>query len=203
MSEDQGNRMPSVEEQSLLRGRLNFFLTATAFLIVAFAVVVTFIKRDNGEEVSHVLYLAHAINATGLYSALFFAMNDYMSAMIIEAAQGKQKEPSSALELAKGLIRSLVRVSYKPLPIKDRPGYVPGHIDTWLVPSFFTLFWIVVWFIVIPDHPSNVCEIWVPIAFGIGLPLLYIPLVNLLVRFEPRARYLFRFVFSPLRKWKS
>ena len=170
------------EEKELLNRRFHFFLIGTSFLIAAFAVAVTS-PKDGVVDSCQVLRLAHFVNAAGLYTALVFVLYNFYTASLI-SAQGQFHTP---FELIRRFFRDLWRFMTHPLDTNRT-----GHADTWLVPFGFAVFWIIVWFVVLPDR-------WVPGAFGIGLPLFILGLQQT-ISTQRRKAMLFITLLSPKGK---
>ena len=71
-------------------GRLNFFLISTAFLIGAFATVVTIGSKEENYDID---VLAHAIAAAGYYLALFFTVTNLLNANLLAGMQKNLMNP--------------------------------------------------------------------------------------------------------------
>jgi len=145
----------------LLFQRLNFFLVGTAFLITAFAAVVSsysFLKLLDCKLV----FLAHAISVVGFYLAVLFTSVNYLNTRAIrvrrEYIEGLEKGDSPKppvlthddkvkqlphrpgkilIELYKGLRDMFFN------PFKFSKDYPAPH--TWLIPLGFFIFWGIVW----------------------------------------------------------
>lgn len=175
-------------EVELLFQRFNFFLIGTAFLITAFATVV--VSQNLSVLPSHSLaILAHAIGAVSFYIAFFFTITNYANTRTIRALgdyiwgleKGDSPEPpflnlknkvsqpiDTPCSLIKKMGAELWSIFLSPFDFsKARPA---PH--TWLIPLGFVLFWIVVWFWILP------CRL-VPLICVIGIPLLYLGLSQL------------------------
>jgi hypothetical protein len=153
-------------EVELLFQRFNFFLIGTAFLITAFATVVSshyfaWLPYPN------LVWLAHAINAVGFYIAIFFTIANYLNTRVIrllgDYIRGLEagnyptpphlylKEETSRLsskrrELIKEICREVDSIILSPFDFsKLRPA---PH--TWLIPLGFIFFWFLVWLFILP-----------------------------------------------------
>jgi hypothetical protein len=165
---------------SLQYDRLNFFLAGTAFLIAAFAAVVTVGGRGNQYQI-HIL--AHAVNAVGYYLALFFFLTNFLNAAVLALIQEAIREPRTLLrqQNAFDVLAKIAETEWKLSKLKpsmlafvrDPIGFGKRQPSshTWIIPFLFSVFWLVTWFAVIRPY-------WIPSAFGVGLPLvaLLIPL---------------------------
>lgn len=142
--------------------RVNFFLIGTAFLITAFARVITYYDTltKPGFEI---MALANGINAVGFYLAVFFTVTNYWNAVIIRKMGKRKHQPDYTMRsLLKEMSEDLGSLIKKPFDISK--GHPAPH--AWLVPMGFCIFWLLIWFLVLPYN-------WIPIVFGIAIPFIY------------------------------
>ncbi len=154
--------------------RLNFFLAGTAFLIVAFAAVITVNKNTPVNYQLHIL--AHAINAVGCYLAFFFTFTNFLNGVFLKQVQDELMEDGMIVqEVPYRRLRDILKLEWKTGKLRqssieflrDPVGYGRDYpaSHTWLIPLLFLLFWLVTWFAVLRPY-------WIPSAFGIALPLV-------------------------------
>ncbi len=186
-------------QSDLLFHRFNFFLTGTAFLITAFAIIVVSDRLDSDATDGHLLILAHAVNAVGFYIALIFVIiNYFMTKVIAELRRyvldiegGEYVGPpltyiEGRLEdikerpLVCDFLRELGRLVWSPFGAGERN---PAP-HTWFIPLLFIIFWGFTWFAVLPwsEIPWVSRGLpWIPRIpiVGIVLPFLYLVILCL------------------------
>lgn len=168
-----------------LFSRFNFFLIVTAFLVAAF---VTIVVNDEADWTLNLL--RHAIAAVGFYMALFFTVTNYLNARFMTELQNWLEDGNEIIGIipyrlvyqikdrawkSANLLSDIKSILYDPIEYKGT--YAP---HTWILPLLFTLFWLIVWLTVVPFRfPHQGMQIWVPIIFGVILPLLYYAYTNI------------------------
>lgn len=168
------NKQERPLSEKIVLDRYNSFLVATAFLIAAFTAVAI-----RYTESCSLLLLANAVNAVGLYLAIYFTVANYHGALCTNADLGKENKYVIGRNSPHILLLGLLKYLLISFPIKPLSQKIPV-VHTWLIPFLFCLFWWVTWFVVLPDW-------WVPTAFGIGVPLLYLFTLGIISKFWGQA----------------
>jgi len=166
-------------EANLLFQRLNYFLIGSAFLVTAFS---TLVAVEHFNLTGPNLTLAYMINLTGFYLSLFFSFINYLNTRIIwhkhkfirdmESITEEKRENIKAftksedilveeiwnielkdnyLILLSNMIKesfSFIFRTYK----TSKQGLAP---HTYWIPLGFTVFWLVVFLLIIPVHWLN------------------------------------------------
>jgi len=193
-------RLSRVEDReiSLLFQRVNFFLVLMAFLITGFATLVVKNCGLSGKP----LNLAYIIVATGEYSAVFFTFINYLNSRIIwqlgqhslkleEDFNERSRRVTFPIAEIHRIVQSTMKKGYcgilKQLvcelwllcidPYRASKKSIGNH--SYLIPLGFAVFWVVVFFAVLPWD-------WKVAAVFLGL----IPLFLLLCRIIKGLLYL-------------
>ena len=150
-------------EVNSLFSRLNFFLIGTAFLVAAFVTAVV-TKHPGSWSLS---LLRHAIVAIGFCVALLFTVTNYLNAKLLLGIQRRLERDSKIVDSSPFEVVKEIKEKVWSLrrfwgdfgdavcnPIGYKNTCAP---HTWLVPILFALFWLFVWFAVVPlglPHPN-------------------------------------------------
>jgi len=157
----------SSEELNRIFQRVNYFLVGTAFLITAFA---TIIASDNFFTPKFELVaLAHVVNGVGFYLAIFFTITNYWNVKILKQQSINQCQPKYTLQsLISEMLGDSCHLLKRPFDLSK--GHPAPH--TWLVPMGFSISWLLIWFLVLPDK-------WVPAVIGV-CPLIVLIIISLI-----------------------
>ena len=193
---DQAVRRRDYESKVLFQ-RVNFFLIGTAFLITGFATLVG--NADLCELECKKLLLAYTINGAGLYLSILFAYVNYLNANIlwqigkyVEQLEDKLSEKADQ-DIKVGGLKRIGKMAISVTKIIGHPRKSASSMcsqlkkmsgdfgvdciapHTWILPIGFTVFWVVVFFVILP--PSKIST---SIVFGIlgFIPLLVIKSCN-------------------------
>lgn len=183
-------------EIGLLFQRLNYFLVASAFLVTAFATVLT----TNNCLTSHQFNLAFLINLTGFYLSIFFAATNYLNILIIQKKSSfikklgvnpkLQMNPTS-IHATEDIIKNIIwkkkfknsqrRLVCHMLVDTFRFFIIQNHASrnefaphTYLVPLGFSLFWLIILFSVLSNGTTfkNVIIFMTPLLIWILMPVI-------------------------------
>jgi hypothetical protein len=142
-------------QQDLLFDRLNFFLISTAFLIGAFAVIVSTNGYADAEKLAYLRYLSYAVVVSGLLlSSIYFVTNYYNStALKAGLTPSKGNDLADLNKWTEGLFKSASLPSFSNRFFISIFA-VGMNPQTYIVPLLFILFWLIaLGLILIPNLP--------------------------------------------------
>jgi hypothetical protein len=190
-------------EIGLLFQRLNYFLVASAFLVTAFATVLT----TNNCLTSHQFNLAFLINLTGFYLSVFFAATNYLNIIIIQKKSSFIKKlkvnpklymNSSSIHATEDIIKNTIwkkkfknsqqRLVCNMLVDTFKFFIIQNHASgnefaphTYLVPLGFSLFWLIILFAVLMNciEFGIVMIFMTPLLIWILMPVIKITIYKI------------------------
>lgn len=188
------------QETQLLFQRLYYFLVAIAFLVTAFAAIVSSDKFSLNGDNLYLLLIAFVICATGYLLSFFFAVVNHLSSVSIpklglnlyiesphdfwDWTDMPWSQEHGVLE-GRSLFRDIIQATTTPLDTNREKRRFAPH--TYLVPTGFMILWVILWSVLVFCLPCvSTMMIYVTkigsvfILFWLVLPFSSMPLLLLL-----------------------